>query len=251
MRRTLIRLFAALIAAGAAAFGGLWMATPAADTAAPLARAAARNRGIGFPGPAPGSRFEQALIATEDHRFYSPIDPGIDPIAVARVIYGRISGMRDQGGSTIEQQLAKMLYPSTRGTVLGTLEQIVIGIKLYFAYPRAEILSMYADTAYYGSGYYGLPAASEGYFGRLPGQLDWAQAAILAGVVNAPARFDPRTHPAACQRREAHVFRRLIAVGALTAPQADLAMTRPLRVVASAVSRPGIRQPGSGQATQP
>lgn len=230
MLRAILKLLIGLTTLGFLAFDGLWLATPPASTAVAHARWMARRHGIGFPGPALGRRFKEALVATEDHRFYSRLDPGIDPFAVLRVIYGRITGKPDQGGSTIEQQLAKMLYPSTDGDDLGTLEQIVLGIKLYFTYTSAEILSLYAETAYYGSGYYGLQTASEGYFGRQPQQLDWAQAAILAGVVNAPTLYDPRTHPGACHDREAHVFHRLIAVGDLTPERARRAMERPLHL---------------------
>lgn len=231
MIRNILKLLIAVATLGFVAFDGLWIATPQASTAWARARMAARRHEINFPEPAPGLRFKQALVATEDHRFYSPLDPGIDPFAVLRVIFGRITGRPDQGGSTIEQQLAKMLYPSTDGTTLGTLEQIVLGIKLYVTYTSNEILSLYAETAYYGSGYYGLQSASEGYFGREPTQLDWTQAATLAGVVNAPTLFDPRTHPAACHRREIHVFHRLIAAGDLTPQSAQRAMRRPLHLV--------------------
>lgn len=222
----------ALVLASASTFGVLLMATPPAGKAVDIVRAQAKVHGIEYPGPLPPPRFTKALVATEDHRFYSPIDPGIDPFAVARVILGHIRGFRDQGGSTIEQQLAKMLYtPGRSGYLTVDLEQIAIAIKLNFAYTKAQILSMYAEVAYFGNGYYGLAAASVGYFGRRPAALTWAQAAMLAGVVNAPTADDPRLHPARAHAREAHVFRRLVAVGNLTTSQAEAALSRPLGVV--------------------
>jgi membrane peptidoglycan carboxypeptidase len=87
---------------------------------------------------------------------------------------------------------------------------------------------MYAEVAYFGDGYYGLTAASCGYFGKEPADLNWAQAAMLAGVVNAPTADDPRTHPLAARAREAHVFDRLVAVGDLTRAQAGAAFAQPL-----------------------
>jgi membrane peptidoglycan carboxypeptidase len=80
---------------------------------------------------------------------------------------------------------------------------------------------MYLDTAYFGHGYYGVSAASAGYFGRPPADLDWQQAALLAGLVQAPTAYDPTVHPALALSRRAHVLGRLAATGYLTAGQAS------------------------------
>ncbi|MGH2346324.1 MAG: transglycosylase domain-containing protein, partial [Chloroflexota bacterium] len=133
-----------------------------------------------------------------------------------------------QGGSTIEQQLAKMLYTSGRAGLIAKLEQLALAVKLDFAYSKARILSMYAETAYYGDGYYGLEAASCGYFGRKPADLTWAQAAMLAGILNAPTADDPRRHPRQARAREIHVFVRLVAVRYLSKAEAKVALSRPL-----------------------
>jgi penicillin-binding protein 1A len=228
MRYFFTRLLILIFFCGTVIFAGLWISSPSANTAIARARLHALQHHINFPGPEVGRRFSDALVATEDHRFYSPLDPGLDPFAILRVIYGKLIGLPDQGGSTIEQQLAKMLYPSTDHDFIGTLEQIIVGVKLYFTYPRSEILSLYAETAYYGSGYYGLQSASWGYFRKSPKQLNWVEAATLAGVVNAPTIFDPRNHPTASRRRELHVISRLVAVGDLTPEQARLAIGEPL-----------------------
>ncbi len=230
-RATVIAI--ALVFTGAAVFGVLLAATPSAGEAVDIARAQAKRHGIGYPGPPLPRRFTEALVATEDHRFYSLIDPGLDPFAVTRVILGRVLGFRNQGGSTIEQQLAKMLYtPDRSGYATVDLEQIAIAIKLNFTYTKMQILSMYAEVAYFGNGYYGLAAASRGYFGRRPADLTWAQAAMLAGVVNAPTDDNPRLHPARAHARETHVFHRLVAVGDLTRSQAEAALSQPLGLVA-------------------
>jgi membrane peptidoglycan carboxypeptidase len=112
-----------------------------------------------------------------------------------------------------------------------TLERIALAIKLKYSYSKEEILSMYANIVYFGHGYYGLVAASCGYFGRAPASLSWAQAAMLAGAVNAPSADDPRVHPAAARSRESHVLRRLVAVKVLTTQQADDALAEPLGLV--------------------
>ena len=108
-----------------------------------------------------------------------------------------ITGHPDQGGSTIDQQLAKNLYTGGHSGFTQVLEQLALAVKLNQTYSRPEILRMYAEIAYYGHGYYGLEAASCGYFGRPPDQLTLVQAAMLAGVVNAPTYDDPLDYPRA------------------------------------------------------
>ena len=173
----------------AAGVGLLFLVTPSAGQATALAQAQAREHHIAYPGPPVPAYFAQALVATEDHRFYT--DPGVDPVALARVALSKIFGRQDQGGSTIDQQLAKNLYTSGHSGFTQDIEQVVLAIKLHMTYSHAEILRLYAEIAYYGHGYYGLAAASCGYFGRTPAQLTVVQAAMLAGAVNAPAPMIP------------------------------------------------------------
>jgi penicillin-binding protein 1A len=80
---------------------------------------------------------------------------------------------------------------------------------------------MYLDDGYYGHGFYGLTAASEGYFGAQPADLTWAQATLLAGLFQAPSAYDPFQHPEAAANRQAHVLNRLVDVGTLTRAEAD------------------------------
>lgn len=247
INRTLVTV-GVLVLGAAGAFGLLLLATPPAARATALARAQARANGIKYPGPKPPCRFTEALVATEDHRFYSPIDPGIDPFAIGRVILGRITGLRGQGGSTIDQQLAKMLYtPGRSGRLTVDLEQIAIAVKLHFTYTRAQILALYAEVAYFGNGYYGLAAASHGYFGRSPENLTWAQAATLAGVINAPSADNPCLHPQSAHAREVHVFRRLVAVGDLSKAQAVAALSQPLGLTAKGANGIGSCSYGGPQ----
>ena len=170
--------------------------------------------------------FAQALIATEDHRFNT--DPGVDPLAMGRVVISWIIGRQDQGGSTLDQQLAKNLYTGGHGGFTEDLEQMALAVKLNQAYSRAEILRMYAAVAYYGHGYYGLDAASCGYFGRPPDRLTLVQAAMLAGVVNAPSYDDPLVYPRQARNRLVHVIGRMAAVGYLTQAQETTALNAPL-----------------------
>jgi membrane peptidoglycan carboxypeptidase len=210
----------------AAAIGLLFVLTPSAGQASALAQAQAREHHIAYPGPPVPRYFAQALVATEDHRFYS--DPGVDPIALARVLVSRIAGRQDQGGSTLDQQLAKNLYTQGRSGFFTELEQVVVAVKLNMTYSRAEVLRLYAEVAYYGHGYYGLAAASCGYFGRQPAQLTVVQAAMLAGAVNAPTYDDPLVYPAQARARLVHVIDRMAAVGYLTKAQQNAALKAPL-----------------------
>jgi len=247
IRRTVIVL-CALAFLAVAVFGVLLPVTPSAHQAQAIVRARDRSYGVAYPGPPVPARFAAALVATEDHRFYS--DPGIDPIAVGRVALGYLSGQgSQQGGATLTQQLAKMLYTPGRSGLASEIEQVVMAVKLNFSYSKAQILQMYADVAYFGQNYYSLGAASCGYFGVMPARLTWAQAAMLAGLVQAPSAYDPVTHPALARAREVHVLSRLVATGMLSQPQASAALAQPLRPVPRQLARaaPGPGTPTCGR----
>lgn len=233
LRRILITILALTLVV-ALLFTTLLLLTPSVSNAPTLARAIDRSHHVVFPGPPVPTRFADALTSTEDHRFYS--EPGIDPLAIARVIKSRITGGPDQGGATLYQQLAKMLYTPGQSGLGVRAEQVMLGIKLSFAYSKARILRMYAGVAYYGHGYYGLAAASCGYFGEQPAQLTWPQAAMLAGLVQAPTAYDPILHFASGRARQFHVLSRLVATGALTQAQATRAYRQPLHLVGGPAS---------------
>lgn len=224
--RVIARAVLAVIVVFAVAAGLLLLLTPSASQATALAREQARQHHISYPGPPVPPYYAQALVATEDHRFYS--DPGVDPFALARVLVSRITGRNDQGGSTIDQQLAKNLYTDGQSSFTQLIEQVAVAVKLSFTYSHAEILRLYAEVAYYGHGYYGLQAASCGYFGVPPGRLSLVQAALLAGVVNAPSYDDPLVYPQHARARLVHVIGRMAAVGYLTKAQEAAALSAPV-----------------------
>jgi membrane peptidoglycan carboxypeptidase len=223
---TIIKVFLVVITVFLAAVALLYAFTPSARQATSLAAAQAAEHHIAYPGPPVPQYFAEALVATEDHRFYA--DPGVDPLALVRVTASWITGHTDGGGSTIDQQLAKNLYTSGNSSFPQIAEQVALAVKLNRAYSRPEILRMYAEIAYYGHGYYGLQAASCGYFGRPPDQLTVVQAAMLAGAVNAPTYDDPLVYPAHARTRLVHVIDRMAAVGYLTKAQQDAALKAPL-----------------------
>jgi membrane peptidoglycan carboxypeptidase len=223
---TITKVILVVITVFAAAVALLYAFTPSAGQATSLAAAQAAGHHIAYPGPPVPQYFAEALVATEDHRFYA--DPGVDPLALVRVAASWITGHTDGGGSTIDQQLAKNLYTSGNSSFPQIIEQVALAVKLNRSYSRSEILRMYAEIAYYGHGYYGLQAASCGYFGRPPDQLTVVQAAMLAGAVNAPTYDDPLVYPAHARARLVHVIDRMAAVGYLTEAQQDAALKAPL-----------------------
>jgi membrane peptidoglycan carboxypeptidase len=220
------KVLAVIIALVLAAIAALYFFTPPAGQATALAAAQAREHHIAYPGPPVPQYFADALVATEDHRFYT--DPGVDPLALVRVAASWLTGHTDGGGSTVDQQLAKNLYTSGDSSFPQIVEQVALAVKLNHTYSRAEILRLYAEIAYYGHGYYGLQAASCGYFGRPPDQLTVVQAAMLAGAVNAPSYDDPLVYPTQARARLVHVLDRMAAVGYLTKAQEDAALNAPL-----------------------
>jgi penicillin-binding protein 1A len=131
-----------------------------------------------------------------------------------------VTGDGNDGGATIEQQLAKMLYAPGTG-LRAELEQVGVAFRLDATYSKAHILAMYLDAAYFGDGAYGCTAAAEHYFGVPPAKLSWGQATLLAGLVQAPSEYDPHGHLALARNRQRHVLARLVATGAMTPAEAQ------------------------------
>ncbi len=229
--RRLVLSCLALLLACVLAFVLLLLVTPSTSNARELARTFDRAHGASYPGVVVPFRFATALESTEDHRFAA--EPGIDPVAVVRVAYGYVSGRGDQGGATLYQQLAKMLYTPGRTGTTAEAEQIALAVKLKYGYSGPEILRLYADVAYFGHGFYGLQNASCGYFGVRPDQMSWPQSAMLAGLVQAPTRDDPIDNPSAGLARERHVLSRLVAVGAISQEAANAYLAIPLSTLLS------------------
>ena len=122
-----------------------------------------------------------------------------------------------------------MLYTPTETGFNAELKQVVLAVKLNLAYSKQQILGLYAEAAYYGNGYYGLEAASCGYFGHPAKDLTVTQGAMLAAwVVNAPSVDDPVSDPANARARLEHVIARMVAVGYLTSAQGQHALSVPL-----------------------
>lgn len=153
-----------------------------------------------------------AVIATEDHRFYE--HGPVDFIAIARALYTNIrDGKFDEGGSTISQQVAKNVLFSQEKSVTRKLAEIFGAYDLEKYYSKNEILELYVNTSYFGDGYYGIYNASIGYYNKLPKDLTLDEATILAGVPNAPSIYAPTVNMDLCKKRQSHVLNKMIEYG--------------------------------------
>lgn len=166
----------------------------------------------------------QAFLAIEDRRFYSHW--GIDPRSVARAVWSNVTGGRTQGGSTITQQLAKFTFLTPKRTLGRKAREALIAFWLEAWLTKDEILERYLSNAYFGDNTYGLRAASLHYFYRQPEKLTPAQAAMLAGLVQAPSRLAPTKNPDLARKRMKLVVQAMVDEGYLTPAQA-LAMRSP------------------------
>ncbi|WP_173932562.1 transglycosylase domain-containing protein [Chelativorans sp. Marseille-P2723] len=142
----------------------------------------------------------QAVIAIEDRRFYSHF--GIDPIGLARaMVENVIQGRLTQGGSTITQQLAKNLFLEPDRTIERKVQEVLLALWLEHKYNKDQILEMYLNRVYFGSGAYGVEAASQRYFHKSAHDVTLAEAALLAGLLKAPSRLSPARDPNAAEER--------------------------------------------------
>src|SRR6266446_5491315 len=143
-----------------------------------------------------------AILATEDRRFYSHW--GIDPIGVARaVIQNYRRGRLVEGGSTITQQLTKVLFLTPDKSLERKLKEAVLALELERRYSKDRILEMYLNQVYFGHGSYGVEAAARTYFGKSVSELTVREAALIAGLPRAPSNYSPFDHGEAAKRRRA------------------------------------------------
>src|SRR5512132_2801597 len=162
---------------------------------------------------------KQAVIATEDARFYSHF--GVDPMGIARAVYQNFRrGRIVEGGSTITQQLAKVLFLTPDRSLDRKLKEAVLAVELERRYSKDRILEMYLNQIYFGHGAFGVEAASRTFFGKSVSELAPAECALLAGLPKAPATYSPFEHPDAAVRRRAIVLGRMVDTGALNPAQA-------------------------------
>ena len=164
--------------------------------------------------------YVDAVIAAEDHRFYK--HGAIDIIAIGRAIYINIRAFDlVEGGSTITQQVAKNVFFTQEATITRKIAEIFMAFKLEKNYDKDEIFEIYVNTSYFGSGYYCIREASVGYYDKEPRDLDLSEAAMLAGIPNAPSIYDLNVNPELAGQRQRQVINKMVRHGYLTQEQAD------------------------------
>ena len=175
----------------------------------------------------------KAFIAIEDRRFYSHV--GVDPIGLARAVVANVirRGV-SQGGSTITQQLAKNLFLTPNRTLWRKMQELVLALWLERKLSKAQILELYLNRVYFGSGAYGVEAAAQRYFGKSARQVKVAEAAMLAGLVKSPSRLAPTRNPAGAERRAQAVLAAMTELGFVTETMAKAARAQPARAVKAA-----------------
>src|ERR687891_2779223 len=155
-----------------------------------------------------------AVIATEDRRFY--YHWGVDPIGIARAtVQNYRRGRVVEGGSTITQQLTKVLFLTPDKSLERKLKEAVLALELERRYTKDRILEMYLNQVYFGHGAYGVEAAARTYFGKSVSELNVREAALIAGLPRAPSTYSPFEHGDAAKRRREVVLRRMVDFGAL------------------------------------
>jgi membrane peptidoglycan carboxypeptidase len=166
-------------------------------------------------------RLVDAVVSVEDEHFYNNVVVNV-LAGAGRAALATLQTSQDPGGSTIDQQLAKQLYGRGQG-LSATLREIGLGVKLAVDYSKQQILEMYLNVLYYGSGFWGVQQAAEGYFHTPPSQLTWAEASMLAGLLQAPSAYDPIDHYALARGRQHDVLSQLVVNHYLTRSQATAA----------------------------
>jgi penicillin-binding protein 1A len=174
----------------------------------------------------------QAVIATEDRRFYE--HAGLDWRGIARAVVKDIrAGSFKEGGSTITQQLAKVLFLNPEKTITRKLKEAILALQIERRYRKDEILALYLNQIYLGSGAYGVEAAANRYFGKHVWELDLVECALIAGLPRGPSRYSPLVNPDEALSRRATVLESLRATGHITEAQYQRAVEEPVRLSSS------------------
>jgi penicillin-binding protein 1A len=165
----------------------------------------------------------RATVAIEDRRFWQ--HGGVDYVGIARAAWKDVSaGKVLEGGSTITQQLVRNLYTGQEKTFTRKIKEACLAIKLARRWPKQKVLDEYLNTVYYGNHAYGVEAAAQTYFSKHASQLTLLQAALLAGLPQAPSDYDPYHNPQAALDRRDEVLRAMLTNKAITRAQYDSAI---------------------------
>jgi penicillin-binding protein 1A len=173
----------------------------------------------------------KAVIAVEDRRFYQ--HPGIDPIGIGRAFVRNLeAGRVVQGGSTISQQLAKLAFLSPERSLERKIKEALYTLWIEARFDKAEILELYLNRVYLGSGAYGVDAAARRYFAKPAGELTLAESAMLAGLIRAPSRYAPTRDLELARTRATVVLSSMAETGSISAADAAAAKAAPAELAA-------------------
>src|SRR5258708_329085 len=168
----------------------------------------------------------KAFIAIEDRRFYSHY--GVDPLGIARAAVANVMHRGvSQGGSTLTQQLAKNLFLTQERTMQRKLQEVELALWLERKHSKSEILELYLNRVYFGSGAYGVEAAAQKYFGKPAKNVTVAEAAMLAGLVKSPSRLAPNRNPEGAEKRAQTVLTAMADAKFITDAQAQASIGHP------------------------
>ncbi len=185
------------------------------------------------------SYLPEAVIATEDRRFYS--NPGIDPVGIVRAALADLAaGHVVEGGSTITQQLARNLFLTPERSLGRKIRETLLALWLAHRLTKNQILEIYLNRVYFGAGTYGVDAAAHRYFGKSAQRIDLYQSALLAGLLKAPTRFNPLRDRELAAARTAQVLTNMVEAGFINKSQAAAA-DREASLAGFAPDRPGSR----------
>ena len=172
----------------------------------------------------------KAFVAIEDRRFYDHI--GIDPVGVSRALMRDVIGRSGiEGGSTLTQQLAKNLFLTQERTLSRKIQEAILALWLERRYSKDQILELYLNRVYFGSGAYGVEAAAQKYFGKSARFVTLPEAALLAGLMKSPTKLAPNRNLAGANERAAEVITAMAEQGHITEAMAKSALANPAQVV--------------------
>ncbi len=161
----------------------------------------------------------EAVISTEDHRFYK--HNGLDYFAIGRAMLHNVQeGKMVEGGSTITQQLAKNQFFTQKKELTRKIAEVFMVRDIGEKYEKDEVLELYINSIYYGNGYYCIADASQGYFDKEPCEMNIYECTLLAGIPNAPSVYAPTVNPDLAAQRQQQVLADMVRWGYLTSEEA-------------------------------
>lgn len=214
-------LIIVIAAAGVVIYSG-WGKYKSAIEALPLEEAISNTRNMEHFTPYQdiSPMFINAVVSVEDKRFFH--HRGVDTLGILRaVLYNIRTKSLSEGGSSITQQVAKNIYFMGESTLQRKIAEVFVASDIEKNCTKEEILELYCNIIYYGSGYYNIYDASMGYFGKKPSELTDYEATMLAGIPNAPSAYSPNTNRDMAEKRQEKVLETMVENGYITKDDAD------------------------------